>query len=298
MSKRDYYEILGVEKNADQNQIKKAFRKQAMIYHPDRNKSPDAEEKFKELNEANEVLSDETKRAQYDQYGHAAFENGGQGRGGGQGFGGFGGFEDIFSQFFGGGGRRSNAPRKGSDHQARVTVSFMESVTGKVITEKLTKWVDGQQINKEVDISIPAGIQDGMSVLVRGYGAQGSNGGPSGDLYLVVHVESHKQYIRDGDDIHIYMPVSFLEIMNEEDVTVPTPYGAETVVLKQTYNSETILRISGKGFKNVRGGYAGDIKVHLNVYVPKMNSKERKAVTNATGTVKDRTKLKWLKEFK
>ena len=137
MAKRDYYEILGVDKNADQSQIKRAFRKQAMIYHPDRNKSPDAEDKFKALNEANEVLSDETKRAQYDQYGHAAFENGGQGQGGG-GFGGFGGFEDIFSQFFGG-GRRSNAPRQGGDHQARVTISFMESVNGKTITEKLEK---------------------------------------------------------------------------------------------------------------------------------------------------------------
>ena len=297
MAKKDYYEILGIDKNADQSQIKKAFRKQAMIYHPDRNKSPDAEDKFKELNEANEILSDETKRAQYDQYGHAAFENGGQGQGGG-GFGGFGGFEDIFSQFFGGGGRRSNAPRQGEDHQARVTISFMESVTGKTITEKLEKWTNGTSERKEVEIKIPAGIQDGMSVVVRGYGAQGANGGPSGDLYLSVHVESHKQFIREGDDIHIYMPVSFLDIMNENEVVVPTPYGKETVIMKQSYDAGTILRLSGKGFKNVRNGYSGDIKVHLNVYVPKMNAKERKAVTKATDTVKDKVKLKWLKEFK
>ncbi len=298
MSKRDYYEVLGVAKGADQTEIKKAFRKQAMVWHPDRNKSSEAEDKFKELNEANEVLSDENKRAQYDQHGHAAFENGGQQGGGFGGFEGFGGggFEDIFSSFFG--GRRSNGPRKGQDHQARVVISFNDSVFGKTITEKLTKWEDGTQVQKEVEIAIPAGIIDGMSVLVRGYGAQGTNGGPSGDLYLVVDIKEHSQYIRENDDIHVYMPISFLEILNETEVKVPTPYGEETVLIKQSYNSTTVLRISGKGFKNVRSGRAGDMKIHLNVYVPKMNSKERKAVEKATSTVKDKTKAKWLKEFK
>ncbi len=296
MSKRDYYEVLGVDKNADQNTIKKAFRKQAMVWHPDRNKAPEAEDKFKELNEANEVLSDESKRQQYDQYGHGAFENGGQGQGGFGGFGG-GGFEDIFSQFFGGRGR-SNAPRKGQDHQAGITITFEEAVFGKTITEKLTKWVNGSQVQKEIEIQIPAGIQDGMSVLVRGYGDQGYNDGPNGDLYLRIRVLAHKAYVRDNEDIHVYMPVSFLEILNESEVIVPTPYGEETVILKQTYTSDTVLRISGKGFKSPNGGYTGDLKVHLNVYVPKMNAKEKKAVEKATGTVKDKTKAKWLKDFK
>jgi len=138
MSKKDYYEILGVTKSATQAEIKKAFRKMAMKYHPDRNKDPEAEEKFKEVNEAHEVLSDENKRAQYDQFGHAAFANGGGGQGGFSGFGGFEDLNDIFSSFFGG-GRANNGPRKGSDLQAQITITFEESVFGKTITEKLDK---------------------------------------------------------------------------------------------------------------------------------------------------------------
>ncbi|WKX02666.1 DnaJ C-terminal domain-containing protein [Candidatus Mycoplasma mahonii] len=298
MNKKEYYEILGVSKEASKDEIKKAFRKKAMQYHPDKNKDSDAEDKFKELNEANEILSDETKRKQYDQFGHAAFQNGGGQQGGGfQGFEGFGGFDDVFSQFFGG-GRRSNAPHKGSDAQARITISFLDSYNGTKINEKLHKWVDGKHVVKEVDIKIPAGITDGMSVIVRGYGGQGSNGGPNGDLYLIVHVSSHKEFIREGNDIHIYMPISFLDIMNEAKVVVPTPNGQETLSLKQAYTSGTILRISGSGFNDVNGWAAGDIKVHLKVYVPKMNQKERDAINKAAQKVKDKIKTKWLKDFK
>jgi len=138
MKKRDYYEVLGISKNATQQEVKKAFRKMAMKYHPDRNKESDAEEKFKEINEANEVLSDEQKRAQYDQFGHAAFEGGGQGQGGFGGFGDFSDLNDIFSSFFGG-RRNNNGPRRGSDLQAQITITFEESVFGKTITEHLDK---------------------------------------------------------------------------------------------------------------------------------------------------------------
>lgn len=299
MSKRDYYEVLGVSKNATQQDIKKAFRKKAMQYHPDRNKEADAEAKFKEVNEANEVLSDKNKRAQYDQFGHSAFENGGgfQGAGGFSGFGGFEDLNDIFSSFFGG-GARGNRPRKGADLHAEISITFEESIFGKTITEKLDKWVNGTKVKKEAEIKIPAGIGSGMSVLVRGFGEQGINGGPTGDLYLRVYVKEHKQYHRDGDDIHLYMPVSFLDIMNENDIDVPTPYGEVTIALKEKYRAGTIIRLSGKGFPGVRGGYRGDLKIHLDVYVPKMNAKEKNAVNKATKTVKDKTMSKWLKDFK
>jgi len=131
-----------------------------------------------------------------------------------------------------------------------------------------------------------------MSVLVRGFGDQGYNGGPNGDLYLRVNVKPHKQYHRDGNDIHIYMPVSFLDIMNESDIEVPTPYGEVTIGLKANYRAGTVIRIPEKGFPSVRGAFHGDLKVHLDIYVPKMNAKEKKAVIKATSTVKDKTRDK------
>lgn len=297
MSKRDYYEILGISKNATQAEIKKAFRKLAMQHHPDKNKNHDAEEKFKEINEAYEVLSDKDKRAKYDQFGHSAFNQTGGFQGDFSGFGGFEDLNDIFSSFFGG-GARSNRPRKGSDLHAEISIEFNESIFGKTLHEKLDKWENGHKVKKDAEIKIPAGIGSGMSVLVRGFGDQGFNGGPNGDLYLRVFVKNHKQFYREDNDIHLYMPVSFLDIMNEKDIDVPTPYGEVTIALKEKYKAGTVIKIPGKGFPSVRGGYKGDLKVHLDIYVPKMNAKEKNAVNKATKTVKDKTLLKWLKDFK
>ena len=296
MSKKDYYEVLGIPKSATQAEVKKAFRKLAMQHHPDKSKAHDSEEKFKEINEAYEVLSDKNKREQYDQFGHAAFNqsNGFQGD-----FSGFGGFEDlndIFSSFFGG-GARSNRPRKGEDHHAEIFISFNESVFGKTINEKLDKWENGNKIKKDTEIKIPPGINSGMSVLVRGFGGQGFNGGPSGDLYLRIFVKNHKQYYRENNDIHVYMPISFLDIMNEKDIDVPTPYGKVTIGLKDKYKAGTIIKIPGKGFPSVRGGHNGDFKVHLDIYVPKMSEKQKNAINKSTKNLKDKTFVKWLKDF-
>ncbi len=295
MTKRDYYEVLGINRSATQPEIKKAYRKLAMKFHPDRNKEEGAEDKFKEVNEAYEVLSNADRRQKYDQFGHAAFENGG-GQGG---FGGFGGdFNDIFSSFFGGRARQSNAPRQGSDYQAAITITFNDSVFGKVITESLDKFENGMQVKKEAEINIPAGIRDGQSVLVRGFGGQGFNGGPNGDLYLRINVTSHPKYIRQGYDIHLHMPVSFLDIMQESDVVVPTPYGNETITLRKNYKSGTVLKISNKGFPAIRGDFSGDLKIHLEIYVPKFSSKEEKKILDAISGFKDKTHEKWVKGFK
>lgn len=302
MSKRDYYEVLGVSKTADAQEIKRAYRKLAMQYHPDRNKEAGAEEKFKEINEANEVLSDENKRRKYDQYGHAAFEQGGgnsQGFGGFnfEGFEGFGGFEDIFSQFFGG-GARGNHPRQGQDYYSEIVISFEESVYGKKLTEKLEKYEGGKTVKKETEISIPAGIQDGQSIALRGFGGQGVNGGPNGDLYIKVRVRPHKHFVREGNDVHLEMPISIIDIINENTIFVPTPYGNEEIKLKDSYSSNDVIRVNGKGFVSLRSGQYGDLIIHLNIYVPQFSHKDKEKLNKVFEDIKDKTHEKWLKDFK
>ena len=192
MSKKDYYKVLQVSKNAEQQEIKKSFRKLAMQYHPDRNKEAGAEDKFKEINEAYEILSDEDKRSKYDQFGHAAFD-GNQGHGGFGGFGGFGDFNDIFSSFFGGNRRDPNAPRKGSDMQMRTTISFEESIFGKIIEQSLHKFVNGERKTVETEIKVPSGIENGQQIRLTGFGGKGANNGPNGDLFILISVKSHKK---------------------------------------------------------------------------------------------------------
>ena len=293
-NKRDYYEVLGISKTSSQQEIKKAFRKKAMEFHPDRNKASDAEDKFKEINEANEVLSDENKRTKYDQYGHAAFEGGGQG-----GFGGFEGFDinDIFSQFFGG-GRSRNAPTKGDDYQMRMNIQFLESVTGKTIVQKMDKYVDGEVVKKEIEIEIPEGIKDGMSILVRDFGGKGRNAGPNGDLYIKVNVKPHHSFVREGYDVHLKVPVSILELIAEKSIRIPTIYGDVDLKLNSKMQSDEVITIPRKGFKAIRQNYVGDMKVHLVFFVPKMSMKETSELSEQSRKSKDRTFEKWFKKFK
>lgn len=296
MTKRDYYEVLGVTKGASKDEIKQAYRKLAKKYHPDVSKEENAEDKFKEATEAYEVLSDDTKRQQYDRFGHNSF-NGSQGGFGGFNFEGFGGFEDIFAQFFGG-RARSNRPRKGSSYEMQVIITFEESLFGKNITQKLYKFENGTKIKKEVDISIPAGIRDGQSIVVPGYGGQGTNGGPNGDLYVLIRVKDHPEYIRQGNDIHLYVPVSFIDILNENEIEVPTPHGVVKTRLRQSIKSGDVITISGKGFPGVNTRRYGDFKVHIDIYIPKVSAKELKKLNEVLDGVKDKTKAQWMKRFK
>lgn len=293
MSKRDYYEVLGVSKTATHQEIKKAFRKLAMKYHPDKNKDHNAENKFKEINEAYEILSDEQKRKQYDQFGHTSNQ---QGAGGFNGFEGFGDINDIFNSFFGG-HARSKRPRQGDDYQMRTNITFEESVFGKTIQQTLEKIVNGHPTKTKVDIKIPAGIQDGQQVILRDFGGKGVNGGPNGDLYIFVTIKEHSQYVRVGNDILIKMPVSILDILAEKVLTVPTPYGDETIQLTNTTESGDVFTIRSKGFPSIRGGYTGSFLVKVNLVIPKMNAKERALVLKATHTVKDKIYEKWKKKF-
>src|SRR5690625_743523 len=288
LSKRDYYEVLGVAKDASKEEIRKAYRKLARKYHPDVNKEDNAEEKFKEAKEAYEVLYDEQKRAQYDQFGHASQQ---QGFGGGGGFGGFGGMDDIFDMFFGGGGRRDpNAPQQGADLQYTMELTFEEAIfgketeislpkdeecqtchgsgakpgtkpqscshcngsgqlnmeqntpfgrvvnrrvchycqgTGKIIPEKCHTCRGEGKVKKQtkIKISIPAGIDEGQQIRVSGQGEPGKNGGPPGDLFVVVHIREHEYFQREGDHIYLELPITFTQAALGDEIEVPTVHG-------------------------------------------------------------------------
>ncbi|SHN11100.1 molecular chaperone DnaJ [Gracilibacillus kekensis] len=333
VSKRDYYEVLGVSKDASKDEIKKAYRKLARKYHPDVNKEEGTDQKFKEVKEAYEVLGNEQKKAQYDQFGHA----GPQSQGGFGGFGGgedFGGFGDIFDMFFGGGGRRDpNAPRQGNDLQYAMTLEFEDAIfgketdiqipkeedcdtcdgsgakpgtkpetcshcngsgqlnveqntpfgrvvnrrvchhcqgTGKMIKEKCST-CGGQgkvQTRKKIHISIPAGIDEGQQIRVPGQGEPGVNGGPAGDLYVVIQVKSHEFYEREGDHIYCEMPITFTQAALGDEIEVPTLHGKVKLKVPAGTQTGKTFRLKGKGAPNVRGYGQGDQHIKIRVITP------------------------------
>ena len=352
--KRDYYEVLGLQKGASDNDIKKAFRKMAMKYHPDKNPGDKvAEEKFKEINEAYAVLSDPEKKEKYDRFGHAGVDpNSGFGGGAG-GFGGFGGFEDIFDMFggafggFGGGsrGRRNNGPRKGSDLQKAVTITFEEAAfgtkkeirlnkyvkcktcggsgaapgtskkscpkcggTGEIRTAQRTPLGTFQSVspcpdcngtgeinetpcpdcggsgktrdNVTISVNIPAGVDNDSVIPIKGQGGPGVNGGPDGDLYIVINVEPHKIFERRGQDLWLEIPITFDQAALGDDIIVPTLEGKVSYKVPSGTQPDTIFRLKGKGIKSVRGNRKGDLYVKVNLEVPtKLNSKQKKAIS-------------------
>ena len=299
MNKKDYYEILGVSRNATKKEIKRAFRKLAMKYHPDKNKDVNGEENFKEINEAYEVLSDDAKRQKYDQFGHAAFDSSSTFEGFSKGFGdfsGFGDFEDIISSFFGG-TRRSNRPRKGDDYQMKTIISFEESVFGKTIEQKLDKYENGRKVSKKIEIQIPQGIKDGQQIILREFGGSGINGGPNGDLYIFVYVKESKLYKRNNNDILINVPVSFFDVLAERKIEVPTPYGIETIKLNSSieYGDKMVIKNKGFNFENVY--YNGDLVITFLILMPKINSREKEKILLSSQGIKDKIYDKWKNKF-
>lgn len=344
--KRDYYEVLGVSKNATQDEIKSNYRKLAKKYHPDLNHEPGAEEKFKEVQEAYDVLSDDNKRAQYDQFGHAAFEQGGTG-----GFqGGFGGFQDvdlsdIFGSFFGGGSRRSSSrsgPARGNDTLMQIKISFMDAIngktivipvtydepcpdckgtgakngtdidtcpdckgtgtvnsvqqtifgrmqtqrtctrcggTGKIIRNKCTT-CQGRGFNrvkKDIEVKIPAGINNGQQIKVSGKGERGLNGGPNGDLYLEITVTSSKEFVRDGNDIRTSIEISMIDAILGCTAEVNTVYGPVELSIPAGCQPNQVLKLKGKGVKDVRNSsIQGDHFVTVIIKTPTGLTEEQK----------------------
>jgi molecular chaperone DnaJ len=353
-TKRDFYEILGVPKNASDEDIKKSYRKLAMKYHPDRNQGDaSAEVKFKEAKEAYEMLSDAEKRAAYDQYGHAGVDPNMRGAAGAGGFGGFGeSFGDIFGDIFGqarrqqgGGGRQVF---RGNDLSYAMDISLEEAAAGKKTEIRIPSYDEcdtchgsgakpgtsaktcgtcqGQGVvqmrqgffsvqqncphcrgsgkiisdpcspchgqgkikrQKTLEISIPAGIDDGMRIRSTGNGEPGTNGGPPGDLYIEIRLQKHDVFQRDGDDLHCAVPISFTTAALGGEVSVPTLNGEAAIDLPEGTQTGKQFRLRGKGVKGVRASFPGDLYCHITVETPvKLTEHQRKLLKELDESLK------------
>jgi molecular chaperone DnaJ len=320
-TRRDYYEILGVDRSANEEEIKKAFRKLAFKYHPDHNREDNSGEAFKEVNEAYEVLSDSDKRASYDRYGHSGIENTR-----GRGFDGmeFGGFGDIFDAFFGGATTSTRqGPLQGADQRAELTITFEEAVfgsekglkisrvencsvchglgskpgvdparcptcngagqirrvqqsvfgrftnisacnrchgSGTVITEPCSQCRGSGKERQERDIKarIPAGVDDGAQIIMRGEGDTGSRGGSAGNLYITLSVKPHQFFLRRGDDIIYELPISIVQAALGDEIEVPNLTGKTRIKIPPGSQTGKLFRLKGQGVSHVNRGGRGD----------------------------------------
>ncbi|MEX8495290.1 molecular chaperone DnaJ [Sphaerotilus sp.] len=360
MAKRDYYEVLGVAKNASEDDIKKAYRKMAMKHHPDRNQGEGAkasEEKFKEVKEAYEMLSDTQKRQAYDQFGHAGVDpNAGGFRGGPEGFGGGGfaeAFGDIFGDIFsqgGGGGQRRGGQQvyRGADLSYAMEITLEEAAlgkeaqiriptweecdtchgsgakpgtsaktcttchgsgtvhlrqgffsiqqtcphchgTGKIIPEPCTTCNGQGKVKKQktLEVKIPAGINEGQRIALRGHGEPGTQGGPAGDLYVEIRIKQHDIFERDGDDLHCTVPVSVITAALGGSVSVPTLGGEAEIELPEGTQHGKTFRLRGKGVKGIRSNYPGDLYCHIQIEIPiKLSEHQRKLLKELDESLK------------
>jgi len=352
---KDYYKILGVEKNASKEEIKKAYKKLAKKYHPDLNKESNASEKFKELNEAASVLGDDQKKQQYDQFGSDSFKTGGNAGAGAYGTGGFdfSGFDfsdfgDIFDTFFGGrrggfGGRKPNKrDNRGNDLRTDMELSLEEAAfgtkkqisinkkqtckecdgeggkdivtcpdchgtghkieakrtvfgifqttrpcstcgaTGKVIKNpcKQCHGIGTENKTKKIEVDIPEGIEDNSRLRVSGEGEAGFRGGPSGDLYVVIHIKSHKFFERHNNDIYIEIPISIVQASLGTEIEVPTLDGKANLKIPSGTQPNTIFKMRGKGIPFLHSHGRGDQLVRVNVQIPEKLSKKQKELLN------------------
>jgi len=300
---KDYYKVLGVPKGAKTEDVKKAYRRLARQYHPDLNKGADAERRFKEINEAHEVLSDPEKRKRYDQLG-ANWERysragGTPGQAGGfewvftgtpgrgfEGAGDLGGFSDFFRTFFGdlGGvsqedlarGRRTNGRsrlRAGEDVEGEVEIPLTEAFRGTERSVEIRR-TDGS--TRSLDVKIPVGVRDGQRIRLAGQGGPGAGGGPAGDMYLRVRVLPHPFFRREGDDLHAELPVALHEALLGAEVSVPTMKGRVALKIPaETQNGRTI-RLAAQGMPHAAGG-SGDLYVTVKVVLPQKLSEEERA---------------------
>ena len=292
MAQTDYYKALEIEKGASADDIKKAFRKLAVKYHPDRN--PDnkgAEDKFKEINEAYAVLSDPEKKQQYDTFGSSGFHNKYSQEDIFRGFdfgnaykdmGGGGGAEDIFSRLFGGsfsrtggrGGFRS-AQQNGADHEMELAISFREAAQG---AEKQVAFRRNGQ-REELKVKIPAGVDNGSKIRISGKGAQSDSGGSPGDLFLILHVTPDPVFIRDGGDLFVERPISFTAACLGVSLDVPTLEGDKRIKIPAGIQPGTKIRLKGCGIKSHGSNAKGDLYVKIVVHIPEtLNAQQQKLV--------------------
>lgn len=307
---RDYYEVLGVPRTASEKEIKAAFRRLARKHHPDVNPNdPGATERFKEINEAYEVLADPEKRRKYDQYGHQweqyeAWEKAGRPAGGPFGggphveyrtvspedledlFGTDSPFSDFFHDLFGRRqpGREAASPRRGPDVEAETTVTLEEAYHGGTRTVE----VAGPGGTRRVEVRIPPGVRDGTRVRVAGQGGPGRGGGPPGDLWLRVRVLPHPSFTREGDDLHIRVPVPLEVAVLGGEVTVPTLKGtAVSLRVPPGTQNRTRLRLRGLGMPRLKGGGQGDLYAEVDVRLPQPVPEELRRALEAMRAKKE-----------
>ncbi len=347
MSKRDYYEVLGVDRSASPEEIKKAYRGLARKLHPDVNKEDhQAEDKFKELQEAYEVLSDQDKKANYDRFGHQDPTQGGFGGQGGFNAD-FGGFGDIFDMFFGGGGgggRQRGGPQRGSDMEYTLAIDFQDAAFGltkeieiprtetcdtcsgsgakpgtKVETcstckgsgvqEFVTNTPFGRMVNRrtcstcqgtgkristpcttcrgtgtvrrrrKIEVKVPPGVDTGNRLRISGAGEAGERGAPSGDLYIVIRVNKHDFFKREGTEVYCDVPISFIQAALGDEFTVPTLYGRENLRIPEGTQTGTVFHLKGKGMPRLGNGVSkGDQHVRVVVQTPTKLSDKQKEI--------------------
>ena len=372
-NKKDYYEVLGINKQASDDDIKKAYRNMAKKYHPDNNPGDKtAGEKFKEVNEANAVLSNAEKRRAYDQFGHQAFQ-----QGGGGGWGGATDFSDLFSSAFGqmdigdifGGGRTRRGPRRGADMQMRLNIKFEEAVfgctrdiqmqtydscttcrgsgaapgthaetckkctgsgqervvrqtmlgvmttvetctacrgEGKVVRDPCTTCRGQGRIRttKNLQVTVPKGIDDGQQIRLTGKGEVGEKGAQAGDLYISVHVSPHKLFTRSGNNLHIDVPITFVQAALGDEISIPLLDGSEEKhVIKNGTQPGSVVALRGKGVPSLRNSRnVGDLLVKLIVTVPnQMTDRQKellKAFNEAMGDDYKYHKKRWFDKVK
>lgn len=310
MSKKDFYSVLGVSRTATADEIKKSYRKLAMQFHPDKNPGDKkAEERFKEITEAYETLSDEKKRQMYDQFGHAGSQGfgGADGPFGGGGFGqsgqysgGYtstGGFEDIFGDVFGdifgnrsSGHQRTKRPSKGADLRYTLSVSFEEAALG---TEKVISFVrqkNGKEDTAKIAVTVPAGIATDQRLKLSGEGDFPQGGAP-GDLYVVIKVMDHPLFKRQENDVLLDVPVHYLDAILGTSIDVPTLTGKANIKIPTGTHTGQTFRLKGKGFPKSGGFGAGDMLVKILVDTPdKLTSKQRDLL-DELNKIKDDTPL-------
>ncbi len=328
MAKRDYYEVLGVNRDADESAIKKAYRKLAMKHHPDRNAGDaKSEELFKEAKEAYEILSDSSKRAAYDQFGHAGVDASAAGGAGAQGF--ADAFSDIFGDIFSGARGGRSSVHRGADLRYSLEISLEQAAhgtetkiriptmavcdtchgdgskpgttpktcptcnghgqvrmqqgffsiqqtcpkcygSGKIITHPCTTCHGAGRVkqHKTLNVKIPAGVDDGDRIRVSGEGEAGTNGGPPGDLYVIIHLASHSVFQRDGDHLHCEIPISFTTAALGGEIEIPTLEGHAKIKVPAETQTGKIFRLRSKGIKGVRSHNKGDLLCHVIVETP------------------------------
>lgn len=289
---KDFYEILGVKKDASEAEIKKAYRKLAMEWHPDKHKGDKkAEEKFKEINKAYETLIDSQKRAGYDQFGEAGANFGGGG-GFGSGFSGSGfdfnnfqgsfdggGFADIFEAFFNGFGGRSNTPRKGRNLEFELRIGFEEAAFGTEKELMITRPdSNGQKKSENIKVKIPAGVDNGSIVRLSGKGEPGINGGPTGDLYVHIRINPHKDWVRNNFDVHSNQEISNLMAILGGEIKVNTLHGEVTLKIPAGTQPGKVFKLKGYGVKKLHSEEKGDHFVKIIVVIPNKLSKKEKSL--------------------